>query len=259
MKERGEMKTELIEALIRGAIWALVGVIYGFLLVVMLHGLPADLFPYLGYPITVITASALGALLYGSMRLTVMVSIYAAIAVAIVFVTYSGTPTLQLLISTGAAIGLLAGTVYGRFVASSRVYRADAKILAGVFAGAIASLSALLPAILFEPLPDFLLAMILCPLTGMLYMAVLPWFIHRYSDLLPPIADGALVGMGAGALMGLLFAIMIGTLEGYLNPIQEQRVASILHAWPDAALGGALGAFLVGAGRSLFRVPWRDY
>ncbi len=253
------MNNAFIEAMIRGSTWALVGIIYGFLLVVLLHGLPADLFPYIGYPITVIFASTLGALLYGSMRLTVMVSIYAAIAVAILFVTYPGTPSLQLLILTGAAIGLIVGMIYGRYVAGSRVYRADAKILAGVFAGAIASLSALIPAVLFQPLPDFLLAMILCPLTGMLYMSVLPWFIHRCSDLLPPIADGALVGGGAGGLMGLLFAIMIGTLEGYLDPDEEHLVAAILNAWPTAALGGALGAFLVGAGSALLRQPWREY
>jgi hypothetical protein len=179
--------------------------------------------------------------------------------VAILFVTYSGTPTLGLFVATGAGIGLLVGMIYGRYVSSSRVYRADAKILAGVFAGAIASLSALIPAVFFEPLPDFMLAMILCPLTGMLYMAVLPWFIHRYSDLLPPIADGGLVGGGAGALMGLLFAMMLGTREGYLNPADEQQVSTILSAWPAAALGGALGAFLVGAGRSFFKMPWGDY
>lgn len=253
------MKNVLIEGLIRGAVWALVGVIYGFLLVVLLNALPADLFPYLGYPITVITASALGALLYGSMRLTVMVSIYSAIAVAIAFVVYSGAPTLALFVATGAIVGLLIGMVYGRYVLSSRVFRAEAKILAGVFAGALASLSALIPAVLFQPLPDFLLAMILCPLTGALYMAVLPWFIHRFTDLLPPVFDGALVGTGAGALMGLLFAIMIGTLEGYLHPADEQQVVDILAAWPMASLGGALGAFLVGAGRTLLRIPWRDY
>jgi hypothetical protein len=253
------MKNIIVEALIRGAVWALIGVIYGFLLVVMLRGLPADLFPYTGYPITVVTAGALGALLYGSMRLTVMVSIYAAIAVSIEFVVYPDTPTLMMLVLTGAAIGFVVGLIYGRYVLSSRVYRADAKILAGSFAGAVASLSALIPAVLFEPLPDFLLAMILCPLTGMLYMAVLPWFIHRFSDLLPPIADGALVGTGAGGLMGLLFSIMIGTLHGTLNPADEQLVAEILVAWPMASLGGALGAFLIGAGRTFLQVPWRDY
>ena len=252
------MRILLIEALIRGAVWALVGVIYGFLLVVLLHALPVDRFPYLGYPIAVIAASALGALLYGSMRLTVMVSIYAAIAVAIAFVSVPGQRTLVVLISTGAVIGLVAGMLYGRYVLGSRVYRADAKLLAGIFAGAIASISALIPALLFEPLPNFLLAMILCPLTGMLYMAVLPWFVHRFSDLLPPVADGALVGTGAGGLMGLLFAIMVGTLHGYLPEDEELQVMAILSAWPAASAGGALGAFLVGAGGAFLRVPWRD-
>ena len=105
------------------------------------------------------------------------------------FMTLAVTSAMAL---TAGMAGMLLGGVYGHYVSSSRVFRADAKTLVGLLAGSAASLLLLAIALVAGSLPLWLITAILCPATGLVYILVAPWFVQHFHNLLPPVADGAM-------------------------------------------------------------------
>jgi hypothetical protein len=244
--------------LVRGAVWAVIGVIYGFVFVLIRAALPVGLFPGAEIVLPAVGTAAFGALLYGSMRLTVIAAIYAIVIVVVVFL-FLGRPThLPALLIAGLVSGAMVGMLFGWRVKNSLVYRADAKIIAGAAAGLLASLCALVPALFGMPLPLALEVLLLAPLSGLLYVGLAPHCVCRLSNLLPPVADGAVVGGGVGVLMAILFWMMSGTLEGYLPAMDQAFVDDLVAQWPLATLAASVGAFMAGSLRAILGVRWYD-
>ncbi len=245
--------------LARAGVWGAIGLLYGFLYTALRAAMPAEDWGVLPAAIVpAVVAAAWGALIYGSMRLTVLVSLYAAIAVIICFLLVGRPARLEYLLLAGGILGAVIGAVYGLRVHTSRVSRAEAKVLAGGAAGLLASSAVALPAAMGAALPLPLEAFILCPLSALLYIGIAPACVHRFSHLLPPAGDGLLVGGGAGVLMGFLFWVMAGTLDGYLTRTDQLFVDGLVAAWPLVTLAAAAGGLLVGLARSLLGVAWYD-
>jgi len=244
--------------LVRGAVWAVIGLIYGFVFVLIRAAVPAGLFPMSELVLPAVGTTAFGALLYGSMRLTVIVAIYAIVAVVVAFL-FIGRPThLPSLLVVGGVAGVVVGVWFGWHVKNSFIYRADAKIIAGAVAGLLASTAVVVPALLGVPLPLGLEMLLLAPLSGLLYVGLAPHCVCRLSHLLPPVGDGAVVGLGVGLLMAVLFWIMSGTLEGHLPATEQAFVDDLVGQWPLAALAAAAGAFMAGSLRAILGVRWYD-
>lgn len=248
---------QLEEAILRGAIWAFVGVIFGFVFVVLAEFLREMLSPQFRIPIAIIGAAVLTAVFYGSMRLTVMVANFTFIAM-VVYTWGNPQPTLEPLILVGGGIGLVVGAIYGLKDKHSRVFCADAKIVAGLYAGVLASVLAYLLTLLLQEAAYPWAAIIAAPIAILIYIASAHWFIKRCHHWIPPAGDGAIVGCGVGAATGLMFTIMAATLDPDLLQMNHHQVVveGVQHFWLQTVFGTAAICFAIGVLRTVFKVRW---
>ena len=247
----------LEQTVMRGAIWAFVGVVFGFIFVV----LSVYLEERISTPLLLLGATAgaggLTALFYGSMRLSVMVANF--VFIAMVFYTWGNAQlTLEPLMYIGGIVGLVVGAIYGAKDKKSRVYCAEAKVVAGIFAGVLASTLGMLLAMFVDVPVTTWAAMVVGPVGALIYVSSASWFVDRCHRFLPPVVDGALVGLGVGSTTGLLFMFMAGSLDQGLlaTPYHVSLVERVQATWMVAVSGAAAACFLVGVLRSLFRVRW---
>jgi hypothetical protein len=250
----------LEDVAVRGGVWSLIGLIFGSLFAILAEGAVG----YLVAPFDLVLASAgaaaLTSLFYGSMRLTVMVANFTFVAMLIY--TWLGPAALGLgpLVFIGAGVGVAVGAAYGLKDKASRIFCAEAKIMAGTLAGLVAGMLALLLRLLFDDLPLTLVAMLVAPVAVLLYIVFADWFISHCHHLLPAYVDGMVVGFGVGGMTGLVFLIMAGALEPSLLDAEALRsfVARVEASWGLTAAGCALTCLLVGVTRALMRLPWYD-
>ncbi|MES9972448.1 MAG: hypothetical protein ABW092_20635 [Candidatus Thiodiazotropha sp.] len=251
-------RQRLIEALIRGAIWAFIGLLYAMLFVFLAAfaehwQLPVD--PNL---FAAVLAGTLGALIYSSMRLAVLMTTIISPLSLFYFILSEHPVDLRFLVILVSGVGAVVGALYGSFSMGSRVNRADAKTLAGFSAGWLASLIYLLLVNLTPPVSISMIVALLCPLTGIIYVALVPGFIKLYDNLLPPIGDGLMVGAGVSGFIALCFFVMISSIDdrvaGPLYPALEVMHANL----PGALLGGIIGAGLAGIASGLLLTDWQD-
>jgi hypothetical protein len=249
------------DLLLRGVTWAMVGVIFGTLFVVLVEIFHIYLPLPLGLVAATIASAALTALFYGSMRLTLMVANFTFVAMLVY--TWQGAPSLGLepLVFVGAGVGVAVGTAYGLHDNRSRVFCADAKVVAGAFAGVFGGLIALAGHALFDSATYTWLAMAIAPVALYVYVSSAGWFIKRCHHLLPAAGDGAVVGLGVGTITGLMFLIMAATLDPQLLGTETLTayVERVEGAWMATVAGCALACFPIGALRSVFNVPWYNH
>jgi hypothetical protein len=246
------------EALIRGAIWAFIGLLYAMLFIFLAAfaahwQLPIDPNLFAG-----VLAGTLGALIYSSMRLAVLMTTIIS-PISIFYFMVSDHPVdLLFLVLVVSIVGAIVGAFYGLFSMGSRVNRADAKTLAGFSAGWLASLVYLLVTSLTAPVSITTVVALLCPLTGVIYVALVPGFIRLYDNLLPPLGDGLMVGMGVSGFIALSIYVMIGTIDSNVaGPLAT--VLEVIHGnLPHAIIGGILGAGLAGIVSGLLLTNWQD-
>jgi hypothetical protein len=191
------------------------------------------------------------------MRLTVIAATYAFVTVIGLFLLMPQAGMAGMML-VGGATGVLIGAIYGARVRSSRIFRAEAKTLAGAVAGLAASLFAVVPAAFVGPIPFPWLTVILCPATGLIYITLAPVFVERFANLLPAWAGGALAGAAVGALMGLAFTLMAGSVGGTLPAGDAAFVSRVTSAWPAAVAGAAAAGFAGGALRAALGARWVD-
>lgn len=251
-------RQRLIEALIRGAIWAFIGLLYAMLFVFLAAfadhwQLPIDPNLFAG-----VLAGTLGALIYSSMRLAVLMTTIISPISIFYFILSDHPVDLLFLVTLVSAVGAVVGALYGSFSMGSRVNRADAKTLAGFSAGWLASLTYLLVVNLTAPISISTIVALLCPLTGILYVALVPGFIKLYDNLLPSVGDGLMVGVGVSGFIALCFFVMISTIdESVAGPLSA--ALEVIHTnLPGAILGGILGAGLAGVASGLLLTGWQD-
>lgn len=252
--------------LLRGLLWAFVGTVYGFVFTVSAEALrtllPAP-FPPL---IAAILAAGLTALVYGSMRLAVIIAniLFVGTLLYLLLVGDSGdSPGIAVLTLLGAAIGLAVGAFYGLRDKCSRVCLADGKAIAGLFAGAATVLPAWLAMVLGStPHGAFplWLPMLLAPLAGVIYVSTAHWFVARLHQLLPPVGDGALVGGSVGAVTGLLFVVLAGSFDPhFIGGAATADYLQQVHAALGSVIPGcAISCFLLGGARCLLKIRWYD-
>jgi hypothetical protein len=154
--------------------------------------------------------------------------------------------------------GILIGVVYGYFSTNSRIRRADAKMLAGFIVGALIALGYLVAEHLLSDLSIAWIVGIMCPLTGALYVLVVPTFIKLYQDILPPAGDGALLGACIAVFVSFCSLVMAGSIDSSMAGTLVPEVEAILQRLSPAATGGVLGAGLSGMVSGLVLTEWQD-
>lgn len=251
--------------LLRGMIWLFVGVIFALVFVLLTEFLRDVLPSPIHLLVATVGAGSLTALFYGSMRLTVIVAnILFITTLAYVFsISYVDKVSLLPLITGGALLGMVIGAYYGWKDKGSRIFCADAKIVAGVVAGSISAVIVVVPVWLIFGLEQTVypwLVMAIAPVTGQLYVLSAYWFVERCQHLLSPVGDGAVVGLGVGAVTQLVFVIMASSLDSNIVGLAEpspylERVKDVLVL---SMLGAALSCFVLGMLRTAFRARWYD-
>jgi hypothetical protein len=246
------------EALFRALIWSFIGVLYGMLFV-LVYSLAIH-FAQDYYPIFIAgtLSGCIAALIYSSMRLAAIVAPLASVT-SIASIIFQGqvVEITSLLIVTGV-VGVITGAFYGVMAKQSRVYRADAKTIAGILSGAIVSLVFALFYEVYPGFPLFFLIAIMCLLTGSLYVIFAPFCVEHLDNLLPPVGDGAIAGGGTSMFVGLVLFIMVTGVTpesaGELVEITNQ----IRDFMPAAITGGLLGGGISGFMSGLLRREWQD-
>jgi hypothetical protein len=239
----------------------MVGVIFGTLFLVLVEILRLYLPMSFGLMAATIAAAALTALFYGSMRLTLMVANFTFIATLVY--TWQGAPHLGLepLVLVGAGVGLAVGTAYGLHDRRSRVFCADAKIVAGGFAGLLGGVIALIGHRVFGVSSYTWLGMLVAPVAVLIYVSSATWFIKRCHRLLPAAGNGAIVGLGVGTMTGVVFLIIAATLDPQL--LETQALAGLVERvegrWMATVAGCAVACFPIGALRAALDVPWYEH
>ena len=246
-------------AALRGAIWAIIGVIFGFIFVALAESLRNVVPTPLHQILASVGSAALTALFYSSMRLTVMVANFTFIAM-LAYMWGNVDSVLESLVLIGAVVGLIVGALYGWQEKRSQICCADAKILAGLLAGVAASLFALILNLLFEELVYPNSAMAIAPMAILVYVTSAPWFVRRCQLIVPAVVDGAIVGLGVGGTTGFLFMLMAGSLDPHMLSVAHHLslVERVQAVWLPIALGTAASCGAVGVMRSLLRVRWYD-
>jgi hypothetical protein len=248
----------LREALVRGAIWAFIGLLYAMLFVFFValaeHWQP----PINPIFLAGILAATFSSLIYSSMRLAVLMTVIISPISLFYFILAPWPVNLPYLLLIVTLIGAITGALYGIFSTGSRIYRADAKTLAGFCAGWLAALAYLAFSWLIKDMQLGLIVALMCPLSGILYVWMVPTFIKHYDNLLPAVGDGLMAGIGVSAFVALTFFVLISSIDssvaGSLLPALE-RVRENL---PQSLLGGIIGGSLAGTVSGLILTDWQD-
>jgi hypothetical protein len=248
----------LEEALLRAFIWAYAGGIFGavFLGLERLIGL-------LQWPLppqvpAAALAGGVSALFYGSMRLAVLATLAATLS-ALGYLVLMEPPIHPLILAgTAGMAGAILGGAYGLSVEGSRVFRADAKTLAGLTGGLAAAVVMAVLLLLVGDLPLWLTTAILCPVTGLVYVTLASQFARRFQHLMPPLGDGILVGVGVGSCVGLAIWVVAGGFHAQLVGPFADITRDLVERAPAACGGAILGAALAGFIGGLLGRDWPD-
>ncbi|MCG7897712.1 MAG: hypothetical protein JAY99_06655 [Candidatus Thiodiazotropha lotti] len=246
------------EALIRGAIWAFVGLLYGMLFVFFSAFAEHWSLPINPYLFAGVLSGTLGALIYSSMRLAVLMTIITSPLCIFYFILAGKPANLPVILMIATVVGAIVGALYGVFSMGSRVNRADAKTLTGFSAGWLVSLCFLLFSSFFEGVSIALIVSIMCPLTGILYVFLVPGFIKLYDNLLPPVGDGLMVGVGVSSFVTLSFFIMISSIDNEVAGSLVAVLQTIHEELPGAMLGGVIGGGSAGILSGILLTEWQD-
>jgi hypothetical protein len=249
----------LKEGTVRGVVWGFVGILFGSLFLGIYQVALAWGGPLHPFVVAGTLATGFGALIYGSMRLAVIIAILCAPLSVVLLIQADDSAGLLALVLPTALSGALIGSLYGLFAQRSRIYRADAKTLTGLAAGALVALPGILLIQHFElPITIPWSVALLCPIAGLVYTQLVEHFLSRFENLLPPAADGALVGLAVAAYVGL----GLWLIAGYVDPlILHQHAAignAILEQLPSAMIGGMCGGFLGGFMGGISGREWQD-
>ena len=246
-----------LEALYRGLTWAFVGALYAAMFVPVFE-VTSDVLPRWVAPIfATVAATAGGALVYSSSQLAVQTAIFSNIAVfGYLLVSGITVPPLGPTV-VGAAVGAITGGFYGLIVKESRIYRAEAKLLAGIAAGGVISVIGLVWVLVIGDQLVWLIAL-LAPVSGALYLRLLDTFLERFSDLLPPVGDGAAAGLVIGAFIGFGLWLMAGVALERVLPEWQATYDRIIEVAPSAIAAASVTTFVLGTLKAALGLNWGD-
>ncbi len=253
-----ELLHRVLGASIRAIIWAFIGSLYGIIFIFFYNLAEHWALPLNSLFIAGTLAGTIAALIYSSMSLALIVTPITSVVCLFYIINNGNEISLSGMTFTAFIIGSIAGALYGLKAKNSHIFRAGAKTLAGISAGAVVALFIMILAQSFADISMTVTVAIACLLTGSLYITLAPFYVQHFHKLLPPVLDGAMVGAGTSVFIALLFFVMITGVTpeaaGSLQPLTEQIRNTMLSATLGGALGGGLSGFMAG----LMLRKWHD-
>lgn len=244
--------------ILRGLIWAFTGISYGFVFVYLYFALKTQMpMPWL-LLVVGMGAGGSAALIYGSLRLTLLSGIYAGVS-ATGYLLYSRSGAdLTTLLPLGALMGSLIGAAYGRWISDTRIGCAEAKIMSGTLAGALAASPFSLLYIAGLEFTPIQLVLVLCPMTGIFYVSTVRAMINSCSHLLGPGANGAIIGLVVGVIASLTLWVIFSSLYDGPPDARLDYANHIMDHWPTVVATASISGFLVGIIRARLGIKWLD-
>jgi hypothetical protein len=244
-ENKKQHKPDRFEIIYNGIIWAFVGVLYAAIFIPVFEVTQNSIPLWAAAICATVAATAGGALVYSSSQLALMVAMASNFAV-FGYLLYSGEMASPIApIMVGAGVGFIVGAMYGLIVKESRIYRAEAILLAGIADGVVISILSLLWILVFNASVT-LLVVVLAPLSGLIYVLIVNRFIQRYSDILPPIADGAVAGMVIGGFVGLGLWVMGAIAMDNATPEWRDSIETIVQSTPITIAAASVSTLLLG-------------
>jgi hypothetical protein len=249
----------LKEAMVRGVVWGFIGILFGSLFAALYQLALNWGGPLPPFTIAAIFASGAGALIYGSMRLAVVIAALCAPLGVATLIHDSGPVSPLLMVLRIALPGAIIGALYGLLARQSRVFRADAKALAGLTAGILIAVPWHFVTVHFGiEVPTPWAVALLCPTVGLLYTQLVEHFIPRLEELLPTTGDGALVGFAVAAYVGCGLWLVAGYIDHQILGPHASVANAILRELPSAMFGGMVGGFAGGFIGGAMGKEWQD-
>lgn len=257
--------SRLGDAMLRSVVWGFVGGLFGVLFIVA-HDAMAPRLPFLDpLLLAAATAGAVGAVVYSSMRLTLLAAGACALMFALVELASVAVRARvgefwvpELLLGGAVVIGGLAGAYYGHSYRQSRIYRALPKALAGLFAGLLVGAVWWLLRQVVGDVPLPLSIAVICPLVGWSYVWLAGVLVRAWGDRLAPTLDAALVGAAVSGLVALGFWATAGMLQPDMAGGAAETIRAAVDQVPVALLAGWLGGMVAGFTRGMLGFGWYD-
>ncbi len=250
-------KSRGLEILYRGLVWAFVGALYAAMFLPVFEVTNNVLTLWVAPILATVAATAGGAMVYSSSQLAIQVALFGNIGV-FGYLVISGVvvsplgPTV-----VGAAIGAVIGGVYGLIVKKSKIYQADAKLMAAVLAGGAVSVIGVVW-VFVAPYQLVWLVALLAPVSGMAYLKLTDIFVPRYHGLLPPFVDGALAGVLIGGFIGFGLWLMAGVALDEVVPGWLAAFNRLTGVLPGAIAAASATTFILGMLKAAFKLDWGD-
>jgi hypothetical protein len=257
--------SRLSDAMLRAVVWGFVGGLFGVLFVVA-HDAVAPWLPVLDpLLLAAALAGAVGAVVYSSMRLTLLAAGACALMFALVELASVALRARvgelwipELLVGGAVAVGAVAGAYYGCSYRQSRIYRALPKTLAGLVAGLLVGVGWWLLRQVVGEVPLAVSIAVLCPLVGWSYVGLAGILVRAWGDRLAPTLDAALVGAAVSGLVALGFWATAGMLQPDMAGGAGQSIRAAVDQVPVALLAGWLGGMVAGFTRGILGFGWYD-
>jgi hypothetical protein len=245
-------------ATVRAIAWALIGVIYVPLFVI-LHALLAPQLAGAAYAVAAAVAGGVGAAFYGARHVALAASLIGAFSAVLLIVVLDGAATLWLLSAVAAGVGLVTGLLVD--FPSRCTSNVLGKVLAGALTGALCG--ALLSGV--SMLANLDLSMVavvafLVSVNGVVYVAsVRP--ITRITASIP----NRFCGITEGVIIAVIAVIVAASVWGFAGTLMEHRddllamvVTESAMVMPALVAAGFIAGGITGALLELFDFDWID-
>jgi hypothetical protein len=257
--------SRLADALLRALVWGFIGALFGLLFIVA-HDALAPRLPLLDPSIVgAATAGAVGAIVYSSMRLTVMAAGACALLFAVVEVAAVAAAAgagdfwvPQLLVGGAVVVGALVGAYYSRRYRESRIYRALPKTLAGLLAGVLVGGVWWVTRLLTGEVSVVVTIAVLCPLVAWTYVWLAGVLVRAWGERVDPTVDAAVVGAGVSGLVALGFWATAGMLQPDMAGGAGETIRAAVDQVPAALMAGWVGGMIAGFTRGILGFGWYD-
>lgn len=247
------------DALLRGIVWSLIGIIYAPLFTGLV-----EIFTGLGlgsgtYTVAAALAGGVGAALYGSREIALIATGIGAIIGVFALMAMAEQAVGLYAVALAATVAGLLGLAV-RFPAHCSRH-VPGKTLAGLGTGALSgTLLAIASAFHAEPFPLFVALAFLVSVNGVLYVATVRWWLQlsyrlhcesRSCQVVESLVMALLAGLAAGSVW-MVIGPLLNIDEGfwYLASVGLHEQVKL------AALGGGLGGGIAGILLELFRFSW---
>jgi hypothetical protein len=246
-------------ALLRGIVWALIGMIYAPLFTGFVELFQGLGFGHGTYVAAAALAGAVGAALYGAREIALIATGIGVLIGVFLLMLFAEQVAVFHVVLAAAAVAGLVGLTFSFPARCSR--HVPGKTMAGLATGAVCgTLLAIAEPFHPNPFSAFAVLAFLVSVNGVLYVATVRWWLllsrrlhceSRPCYVIESMVMSVLAAVAAGSVW-----MMIGPLLSLESELWQGASAAMHESIATAVLGGMFGGFIAGTLLEFFRFSW---